>query len=80
MKLTYDPDHNIAYIRFREKVTEAETVRVSDEVNVDIAPDGSVFGIELMNANRQLTEDADGVLVLINELTGQQLEMPLTPK
>jgi len=27
---------------------------VSDELNVDIAPDGSVYGIELLNANEQL--------------------------
>lgn len=47
MKLTYDPARNIAYLRLRPMGTDIETIRVSDELNVDIAPDGSVYGIEL---------------------------------
>ena len=54
MKLSYDPRYNIAYIRLREKTAEVETIRVSDELNVDLAPDGTVYGIELLNANEQL--------------------------
>lgn len=42
MRLTYDPKHNIAYMRLREKKAQVETIRVSDELNVDIAPDGTV--------------------------------------
>ena len=55
MKLSYDPKHNIAYIRLRERQGEIETLRISDELNVDMAPDGTVYGIELLNANEQLT-------------------------
>src|SRR5271156_2092633 len=33
MKLTYDRNHNIAYIRLRPKGREIETIRVSDELN-----------------------------------------------
>ncbi len=54
MQLTYGPRHNIAYFRLREKSAEVETIRVSDALNVDIAPDGTVYGIELLNANEQL--------------------------
>lgn len=54
MQLSYDPSHNIAYIRLREKSAEVETLRVSDELNIDLAPDGTVYGIELLNANAQL--------------------------
>ncbi len=54
MELTYDPKHNIAYIRLRKKVAEVKTIGIRDELNVDIAPDGSVYGIELLNANEQL--------------------------
>jgi uncharacterized protein YuzE len=38
MKLTYDPGHNIAYLRLHEKKGPVDTIRVSDEMNVDIAP------------------------------------------
>ena len=56
MKLTYDPRYNIAYLRFHEKTEQVETIRVSDELNVDLAPDGTVYGIELLNANEQIGE------------------------
>ena len=36
MKLTYDRDRNIAYLRLRPKGGEVETIRVSDELNVDM--------------------------------------------
>ncbi len=80
MRLTYDPDHNVAYLRFRDKPAEVETVRVNDEVNVDITADGNLYRIELMNANSQLAGDADGTLVLINELSGERISMPLLPQ
>jgi len=66
MKLTYDRSRNVAYIRLRPKGTDVETIRVSDELNVDIAPDGSVYGIELLNANEQLRAADDGRLVLVD--------------
>ena len=77
MKLTYDPKHNIAYLRLHEKRGQVDTVRVSDELSVDIAPDGTVYGIELLNANSQLeTEDA-GNLVVVNQVIGQRRESTL---
>ena len=76
MKLTYDRARNIAYIRLRPKGAQVETVRVSDELNVDIAPDGSVYGIELLNANEQLRASDDGRLVLV-EPDGRERIIPL---
>jgi uncharacterized protein YuzE len=74
MKLTYDPRYNIAYIHFREKHEDVESIRVSDEVVVDISPDGSVYGIELLNANEQIKLSDDGKLMLVNEATGKKEE------
>jgi len=54
MKLTYDPRYNVAYLRFHEKTEQVETLHLSDELNVAIAPDGTVYGIEMLNANQQL--------------------------
>ena len=45
MKLTYDPRYNIAYIRFGEKTAEVETIRISEELNIDLAPD-ETFNIQ----------------------------------
>lgn len=78
MKLTYDRDRNIAYLRLRPKGADIETIQVSDELNVDIAPDGSVYGIELLNANEQLRAADEGKLVLVDEAAGKEVALPLS--
>ncbi|MCX7824331.1 MAG: DUF2283 domain-containing protein [Verrucomicrobiae bacterium] len=80
MKLTYDPRYNVAYLRLHEKVAGVETIRVSEELNVDVAPDGTVYGIELLNANEQLRAEDGGKLVVVNEAGGQRSEMELADK
>ncbi len=77
MKLTYDPKLNIAYIKLHEKTELVNTIRVSDELNVDMTPDGRVYGIELLNANAQLEPEADGTLVAVSETIQGKRESPL---
>jgi len=77
MRFTYDPRYNIAYIRFREKGAEVEAIRISNEMVVDMAPDGTIYGIELLNANKQLACEDEGELVVINEATGEEAKLPL---
>lgn len=78
MKLTYDPRYNVAYLRLQEKTIQVETVRVSEALNIDLAPDGTVYGIELLNANEQLRGKEAGKLVVENEATGVVTEVELT--
>ena len=80
MKFTYDPRYNIAYICFGQKPDEVESIHLSDEIVVDIAPDGTLYGIELLNANEQLQRDDMGDLVIINEATGLQTKFHLMGK
>jgi uncharacterized protein YuzE len=77
MQLTYDPRYNIAYLRFHEKTGAVETIRVSDELNVDMAPDGTVYGLELLNANEQLRGEESGKLVVVNEARADHAELAL---
>ena len=77
MQLTYDPKFNIAYIRFRPKTSGVESIKISDELIIDVAPDGSVCGIELLNANEQLQWE-EGKLLVINEATGEKVDFPLS--
>jgi uncharacterized protein YuzE len=77
MRLTYDPRNNIAYIRLRERQGEVDTVRVSDELNIDLAPDGTVYGIKLLNANEQLKAADGGRLVVVEEGGGTERELAL---
>jgi uncharacterized protein YuzE len=74
--LSYDPARNIAYLRLRDPAGAAiETIRIGDEINIDLAPDGSVYGIELLNANAQLRAADDGRLVL--DFADRRTEIPL---
>lgn len=77
MKLTYDPRRNIAYLRSHEKTVEVETIKVSDELNVDLARDGTVYGVELLNANEHLRGSDGGSLIVVNEAVGQRRELRL---
>jgi uncharacterized protein YuzE len=77
MKLTFDRTHNIAYLRLRPRGAQVETIRVSDELNVDLAPDGSVYGIELLNANEQLRASDNGKLILVDGADGREVELSL---
>ena len=77
MRLTYDPRYNTAFIRFQEKQAEVETIRISDELVMDMAPDGTIYGIELLDANEQLWREDTGRLLVINEATGERVELPL---
>ncbi len=78
MKLTYDPRYNIAYIRLRETTEQVETLSISPEMNIDLAPDGTIYGIELLNANEQLGSGPDASLVVFNEALGKSSEVKLT--
>lgn len=77
MKISYDPKYNIAYIRLRDKNNEVETIKISDELNIDISPDGKIYGIELLNANEQLEIKKNGGLFLIDESTGKKAEITI---
>lgn len=83
MKLTFDPAHNIAYLTLREAdggegMSQVETIRLSDELNVDLAPDSTVYRIEFLNANQQLSGDASNVLTIVNESLGTSTQVKLS--
>ncbi len=77
MKLTYDPRANVAYIYLQDKTTQVDTIQISEQMNVDIAPDGTIYGIELLNANQQLGGDSQGKLIVVNEALGETSEIKL---
>ena len=74
MTVTYDPRYNVAYISFRERNEEVETIKVSESLNIDLSPDGKVYGIELLDANRQLA--GEGCLTFVNEASGNRNVVP----
>jgi uncharacterized protein YuzE len=77
MKLTYDPENNIAYIRLKPKNGKVRTVAVSDELNIDVAEDGSIYGMELLNANVQLKASRQLAVTVENSQSGESREVAL---
>ncbi len=77
MKTTYDPRYDIAYSRLQERTAEIETIKVSDELNIDITPDGTVYGIELLHANTQFNLATETNLIYVNEAQGSVQEVAL---
>jgi uncharacterized protein YuzE len=63
---TYDPRYNIAYMRFRERQGDMDSVWISDELVVAMAPDGTLYGIELLNPKEQLRRDETKKLLINN--------------
>ncbi|MCY7410031.1 MAG: DUF2283 domain-containing protein [Chitinophagales bacterium] len=55
-------------MRFKEKPETVNSIKLSDDFVLDLSPDGSIYGIELLNAKEQL----DDHLTLINSVTGKQ--------
>jgi uncharacterized protein YuzE len=54
MQFIYDPRYNIGYIRLREKGSHVESIKISNELIIDMTPDGMVYGIKLLHAHEQL--------------------------
>jgi uncharacterized protein YuzE len=74
MKLSYDPRYNLAYIHFKDKGNIVETIKISEELYIDIAPDGTIYGFELLNANEQLKS---GSIEVLNEENGKKVDLKL---
>jgi uncharacterized protein YuzE len=77
MEMSYDPTYNIAYIKLRTGTEEVEAIKVSDELIVDMTPDGKVYGIELLNANEQLELLSKKSFTFINEKDDKKVEVEI---
>ena len=77
MQLSYDPQYNIAYIRFRPKNSQIESIKICDELILDMSPDGKVYGIELLNANEQLIQEKMSTFSFKNLSSGREIDVPV---
>ena len=51
MKITYDPQADAVYIRLKEGVHQCRTIRLSEDVAIDLTDGEAVVGIEIINAS-----------------------------
>jgi len=54
MKITYDKQADAAYIKLTGKAKYQASRKVSESVLVDYAEDGTVVGIEILDASRNM--------------------------
>lgn len=54
MKIKYDPAVDAAYISFKKKATQVTTVRLNEDVAVDLGPHEEIVGIEILDASEHL--------------------------
>ncbi len=72
MQVEYDIKYNIGYIRFKEKHEQVTSLKISEDLVIDLGADGSIYGIELLNLKEQLFANQATELVLYNENTGNK--------
>jgi hypothetical protein len=65
VQITHDKLYNTVYIKLKEQTGSLRTVKVAKDVNLDFLPDGTLFGLELLNIKDQLNfspaiQDANG--------------------
>jgi len=65
MKITYDPEVDALYIRLIDEDVEVTTQRLSQRVALDIAPDGRVVGLEVLDASEVIGRELERVVVEI---------------
>ncbi len=51
MKISYDPEVDALTIRLVEERVECETIRINDQVAIDIGPGERVVSIEILDAS-----------------------------
>lgn len=57
MKISYDPETDAVYIRLLEGIHECRTVRLNDEVALNIGPGEILVGIEILDAHEVFGKD-----------------------
>ncbi len=64
MKISYDPEIDALYIRLLEGTHECRTVRLSEEVALNIGAGEKLVGIEILDAKSVLGPDKIPVVTL----------------
>jgi uncharacterized protein YuzE len=77
MRLTYNPELDIADLYLRDGDEEVTTLTLSADLHIDIAPDGRIYGIELLSAHDQLFSSDGNLLEFVNQISGEKVELAL---
>jgi uncharacterized protein YuzE len=68
VKITYDRKVDAAYIYLKERPSQVTTVRLTEDIAVDVGPGEEVVGIEILSASEQLGLDPERPAVELVDL------------
>ena len=54
MKITYDSNNDLLYIRIDPRKQQLENIRVKENIVLDIGEDDKLVGIEILDASKTL--------------------------
>jgi len=57
VKIKYDPEVDAAYISFKKGPTQVTTVRLTEDIAIDLGPHEEIVGIEILDAAKHLGID-----------------------
>ena len=66
MKISYDPEIDVLYIRLIEGQHECRTVRLNEEIALNIGPAEILVGIEVLDAKQVLGQGQLPSVILEN--------------
>ena len=66
MRISYDDENDAVYIRLLEGPQECRTVRLNDEIALNIGPGETLVGIEVLDAKQVLGQGQLPSVILEN--------------
>jgi uncharacterized protein YuzE len=79
MRISVNRKLNVAYVHLQDRPNTVESKQLSKDLVLDVGPDGTVYGIELLNAREQLRSADLAELEVENEDSGEttRISLPL---
>jgi uncharacterized protein YuzE len=68
MKIKYDPQVDAAYISFKKGPTQVTTIRVTEDLAIDLGPNEEIVGIEILDASDHLGLSKDKPVIELENL------------
>lgn len=72
MRITYDPSVDAAYIYFKEDGAQVTTVRLTEDIAVDLGPHEEIYGIEILDAAQHMGFKPDAPSIRLENITAAQ--------
>ena len=68
MRIKYDPEVDAAYISFKRGPVQVTTIRITEDVAIDLGPGEEIVGIEILDASENLGFSRETLRVQLENL------------